>query len=224
MRFPSFYLTYGFCRAVSTDLAALTLNRQGNRFPILSQLTSIPRIVITGAPGSGKTQFIQRLRLDRAFDQFLFFDELARQLLQEDPTFRQRWSEFHREIYRRQCTRESEAEHRPFITDRGTVDAFAFHPETAAAVGTSIDREYKRYTSVIQLGSAARLGDPYYGRDDIRTESIEDALVIERAIESVWRNHPGYLWIDARLDFEEKYCHFADVMRERSLLISQGRV
>ncbi len=190
----------------------------------MSQLTFVPRIVITGAPGSGKTQFLQRLRLDQAFDQFLFFDELARQLLREDPTFRQRWSEFHREIYRRQSARESEAEQRPFITDRGTVDAFAFHPETAAAVGTSIDREYKRYTTVIQLGSAARLGEPYYGRDEIRNESIEDALFIERAIESVWRNHPGYHWIDARLDFEEKYRHFANVMREQSLLINQGRV
>jgi predicted ATPase len=184
----------------------------------------IPRIVITGAPGSGKTEFLQRLRQDRAFHQFLFFDELARQLLQEDPTYRQRWSEFHREIYRRQCDRETAAGEQPFVTDRGTVDAFAFHPETAASVGTSIDQEYKRYTAVVQLGSAARLGEPYYRRDEIRNESIEDAMFVERAIESVWTNHPGYCRINAQLDFEEKYRQFVDVMQHHALLMYRGRV
>ena len=96
------------------------------------------QIVLTGAPGSGKTALIERLRSDSAFGNFLFFDELARELLKQNPDYRTRWAEFHREIYRRQVGRENDAAGRPFITDRGTVDAFAFHPETLKEVGTTL--------------------------------------------------------------------------------------
>ena len=98
------------------------------------------RIVITGAPGSGKTKFIDRLRDDAAFGDFVFFEDLARHLLTQKPEFRTRWAEFHREIYRSQIGREESVAGRPFITDRGTVDAFAFHPETLTEVGTTLER------------------------------------------------------------------------------------
>lgn len=174
----------------------------------------IPRLVITGAPGSGKTDFLNRLRTEPAFAGFVFFAELARQLLVEQPGYRQQWGEFHREIYRRQCEREDTLADKPFITDRGTVDAFAFHPETAANVGTSIVREYQRYTAVVQLGSAAQLGEPYYACDDIRRESIADALFIERAIEQAWRGHRGYHFIEATVDYDEKYRRFLRLMQQ----------
>lgn len=150
--------------------------------------------------------------MDAAFAHFLFMDELARQLLEEDPTYRQRWTEFHREIYRRQTAREAEAGLRPFISDRGTVDAFAFHPETAHDVGTTLDREYARYTGVVHLGSAASLGEVHYRTDRIRNESIAEALHIENRIASVWRDHPAYHWIAAEVDFEAKFHQFRLVM------------
>lgn len=168
----------------------------------------IPRLVITGAPGSGKTDFLNRLKTEPAFEGFVFFPELARQLLAEHPSYRQQWGAFHREIYRRQCEREDALAGRPFVTDRGTVDAFAFHPETAADVGTTIPHEYERYTAVVQLGSAARLGETYYCCDEIRHESLEDALFIERAIARVWQGHPAYHFIDAHVDYDEKYRQF----------------
>lgn len=164
-----------------------------------------PRIVITGAPASGKTKCFERLQDDERFCRFLFFEELARLLLEEDPSYRDRWAEFHREIYRRQVIREEVAGDQPFISDRGTVDAFAFHPQTLNEVRTTVEREFARYTAVFQLGSAARLGPEYYHSDDVRNESIEEALRIEQAIADVWRDHPGYHFIDATVDFEEKY-------------------
>lgn len=177
----------------------------------------IPRLVITGAPGSGKTDFLNRLALEPTFHDFVFFDELARRLLLDHPDYRQRWDDFHRDIYYRQCDREAAIGSAPFITDRGTVDAFAFHPETAAHVGTTFPREYARYTAVIQLGSAAQLGEPYYCCDEIRTESIAEALRIETAIRNAWRNHPAYHFVDAQIDYEEKYRRFLT-------LISQLRI
>ena len=91
------------------------------------------------------------------------------------------------------------------MTDRGTVDAFAFHPETMAEVGTTLEREYRRYSLVVQLGSAAALGEPFYRKDEIRHESPAEALAIERAIRAVWGRHPGYSFVPAGENLEEKY-------------------
>jgi len=165
-------------------------------------------MVITGAPASGKSDFVGRLKSVPAFAGFLFFDELARQLLIGNPGFRRHWMAFHLEIYRKQVDRETRANGRSFVTDRGTLDAFAFYPEAMTAVGTTLLQEYARYDAVIHLGSAAELGDAYYVIDDIRKEPIEEALVIERAITNVWRNHPGYILVPAQEDYELKYAAF----------------
>ena len=163
------------------------------------------RIVITGAPGSGKTEFIQRLKSEKALAGFIFFEEVARAILSTSPHLRNDWAGLHREIYRRHIEREEAAGEKPFVTDRGTVDAFAFHPETMVDVDTSLEREYRRYTAVIQLGSAATLGEPYYRQDEIRRETPTEALEIERAIRSVWGRHPGYSFVAAVIDLNEKY-------------------
>jgi len=166
------------------------------------------RIVITGAPGSGKTKFLERMAGDPMFSHFVFLDELARRLLLEDPTYRQDRRRFHAEIYRRQTSREQALAGRSFVTDRGTVDAFAFHPESLSDLATTLSQEYKRYSAVIQLGSAAGLGEQYYSLDAVRCESISDALAIEEAITRVWQGHPGYHFVPARPELEAKYADF----------------
>jgi len=166
------------------------------------------RIVVTGAPGSGKTEFIERLKSETSLAGFIFFEELARAILSASPHLRNDWPGLHREIYRRQAEREDAIGEKPFVTDRGTVDTFAFHPETMADVGTSLEREYQRYTAVIQLGSAATLGEPYYRQDEIRRETPAEALEIERAIRAVWGRHPAYSYIPAGENLEEKYYLF----------------
>ncbi|MCK4302170.1 MAG: AAA family ATPase [candidate division Zixibacteria bacterium] len=172
----------------------------------------VPRIVITGAPASGKTEFLQRLKGEPVLETFLFFDEVARRLLEENPGYRKDWGGFHREIYRRQVRQERRAGERPFITDRGTADAFAFHPETMTVMGTTIKEEYRRYSAVVQLGSSAALGERYYRMDAIRNESIEDVLAIEKAITGIWRGHPGYRFIETRPDTDRKYRHLLSVV------------
>lgn len=166
------------------------------------------KIVVTGAPGSGKTEFVDRLKSESFLSEFVFFDELARAILSETPSLRHDKTAMHREIYRRQIDREATAGDKSFITDRGTADAFAFHPETMDQVGTSLEREYGRYTAVIQLGSAATLGDAFYRRDDIRHETTAEALQIEAAIRQVWDAHPNYTFIPACHELEEKFNQF----------------
>jgi predicted ATPase len=170
------------------------------------------RIVITGGPGSGKTQFFERLKLEAELSEFLFFEELARRIISDQPHIRHHPDKFHREIYRRQIEREETAGARSLITDRGTVDAFAFHPETMTDVGTTLEAEYRRYSLVVQLGSAAALGEDYYVQDEIRQESVAEALVIESALRRVWSAHPGYQFLGASEHLEEKYSRFRDLI------------
>lgn len=166
------------------------------------------RIVITGAPGSGKTIFIERLKKIQKLSYFTFFEELARKLLDENQDYRRNWLKFHRDIYKLQIEREDNLAGKPFISDRGTVDTFAFHPETVSDVGTTLEKEYSRYDAVIQLASSANLGSDFYQTDNIRLESIDEALEIENKIINVWGNHPNYLLIKAENDLEKKYIIF----------------
>lgn len=163
------------------------------------------RIVLTGAPSSGKSDFLHRLQKEAGFDRFAFFEEMARTLLEENPGFRNNWNDFHRQILKRQKAREDALEGGSFVSDRGTVDAFAFHPEMLAELGTSLGDEYKRYTAVIHLESAANLGEKYYTTDHVRNESLDEALAIEAAIRKAWQSHPGYHFIAAAPDFAGKY-------------------
>jgi len=171
------------------------------------------RIVITGGPGSGKSELIERLRAEPQLEGCLIFDELARKILSATPSIRTDKSALHLEIYRRQRAREDDASGRPFITDRGSADIFAFHPEALEEIGTTLEAEYRRYSAVIQLGTAAVLGDRYYRKDPVRTESIAEAVQVEEAIKRVWRGHPEYVFVPASPDLEQKFD------RSRSLIV-----
>lgn len=155
-----------------------------------------------------------RLSTDERFSSLAFLPELARTLLVENPGFRSDPEAFHLEIYRRQTAREDALAGRGFVTDRGTVDAFAFHPKTAELVNTTIEREYARYDAVVHLGSAAGLGPGYYRTDAVRQETLDETLEIERAIQSVWELHPGFRFLPAHVRYEHKYEEFLALMCE----------
>lgn len=179
---------------------------------------NVPRIVITGAPASAKTEFIERLKSNPEFAHFEFLEELARKLLNQNAGYRRDPIEFHCHIYDFQVEREEELLGRPFITDRGTVDGFAFHPGSLKTIGTSLDKEYQRYTGVIQLGSAARLGRQYYKRDEIRSETLDEALKIEKAISKVWQGHKAYKYIEPSANIERKFDKFVQLIKIAALL------
>ncbi len=174
----------------------------------------ITRIVLTGAPSSGKTEFFQRLKEEPEFSRFAFLEETARSLLEEDPGWRDRWHEFHLEIYGRQLLREQALSGCSFVTDRGSVDAFAFHPETMAKIGTTLEKEYTRYDWIIHLGSAAALGEDLYVQDEIRNEPLQAALDIEKKIAAVWSDHPGYRQVPAEPQIDTKYRRFLTLVTE----------
>jgi len=145
---------------------------------------------------------------------FLFLDELARKMLHENPHSRSNCDQFHHDIYLEQASREAAAGNGSFITDRGTADSFAFHPVTVTmeTIGTTLEHEYKRYSAVIQMGSSATLGSKHYVSDNIRNETIEEALRIEHALRKVWGQHPNYRFVAADVDFDRKYAAFRQLV------------
>lgn len=177
-----------------------------------------PKIVITGAPASAKTEFIERLKALPEFSHFAFLEELARKLLSENSDYRHDPVEFHCHIYDFQVEREDQLNGQPFITDRGTVDGFAFHPGSLKTLGTTLEKEYQRYTAVIQLGSAAKLGRNFYRSDEIRQEGIDEALQIEKAITKVWQGHNMYKYLEPSANIERKFDKFVQLLRVAALL------
>jgi len=173
-------------------------------FTILLSLAHRRQVRLCFSKGSKKTP---------DFSDFIFFNELARQLLSRNPQYRKNWGEFHVKLYHQQVALEEQAHNRSFIADRGTVDAFAFHPETMSSVGTTLEREYQRYSAVMQLGTAAVLGDRFYQRDTIRNEPASATIAIEQAITDVWRAHPRYFFVKAEIDFEKKYRTFLQIAK-----------
>ncbi len=173
-----------------------------------------PKIVITGAPGSGKTELINHLRQMKEFENVVFFPEIARELLKSRPEYRNNWLEFHREIYKRHIERESKIGNRPFISDRGTIDAFAFCSTSMQDSNTTIESEYDRYTAVLLLGSSALLGDMYYKKDEERLESAEEAIEIEQKLKNTWSGHPYYCYIQAYKDIETKFREAITFLRQ----------
>lgn len=163
------------------------------------------KIVITGGPASGKTESLALLKLEPELTEFIFFEELARKLLDQNPEYRSNWPELHTQIYHQTIKRESAAADRHFISDRGTIDAFAFHPDTMNNVKTTIAKEYKRYSAVIQLGSTASLKNGEYETDDIRKETPEEAILIELELRAAWSHHPNYSFLPAQHEFATKY-------------------
>ncbi len=175
------------------------------------------RIVFTGAPGSGKTAILTWLRTRASFREWVTFPELARQLLELDPGWRDRWHEWHREIYERTIAREAAIGDRSFLSDRGTVDTFAFHPETVADRGTSLEREYARYSTVVLLETAAHLGPSIYAPDAIRTEDATEAIRLEQLHKRVWLGHPDLIIVPTSVSWALK-CHRVEAaLRSRVL-------
>jgi predicted ATPase len=181
-------------------------------------MTRSPRsIVLTGAPGSGKTVITTALARCRA-DQLVVVPEAATQVYASRNT---RWDRLtvdqqrdaQRAIYRLQIEQESRArrEHpdKLIVLDRGTIDGATYWPDGVEAywldVGTTLDAELARYDRVILLDSAATIG--LYDGDASNAVRFEDPLAaIEsgRKLERWWGRHPDFHRVRATPDLRDK--------------------
>ena len=178
---------------------------------------SIPRIVLTGGPGAGKSVVTAALAR-RHPERFVLVPEAATQVYAALAT---RWDrldpagrrDVQRRIYFLQVEQEQRlAESNPgktLLLDRGTIDGAAYWPEGPAdywrVLGTRHGDELARYAAVVWMQSGAALG-VYDGHHSnaCRFEDAQAAIASGNLLKALWAGHPRLAVVDAYPALDEK--------------------
>jgi predicted ATPase len=178
------------------------------------------RIVLTGGPGAGKTAVLELVRQYfcvhvRVLPEsagILFGGGFPRGLGLLQRTAEQR------AIYHVQCELETIAEasdHSAIVLcDRGTVDGSAYWPGPGTlfeAVGSSREREFARYDTVIHLRTPPP--ESYNHDNPLRVESAAEAARIDARIAEAWAGHLRYLVVANTTDFLDKAHRALELLR-----------
>ena len=194
----------------------------------LDAASTLPMIVLTGGPCSGKSSIMQTLRQE--FSDIHFVPEVATILIgqvgihpPQGDAVAFRW--FQKTIFRVQRALEEESlRHalrcamRAVIMDRGTMDAVAYFPqgmpEFEQVMGVTAASEYARYNQVIHLlPPPAEVYEAECGNNSARTETYEQAIALSDRLHAAWREHPRRQLVSATPHPKDK----TDVVRRAIL-------
>ncbi len=172
------------------------------------------RIVLTGGPGGGKTTAADLFRREIG-ERVVLVPEAATMLFsggfpRVDDAAAIRATQ--RAIFHVQRNLEdmqtARFPGRVLLCDRGTVDGAVYWPHDAdhffEEVGTTLEAELARYDAVIFFETAAAHGMSIEGGNPVRNESLEEALVIDRALKSLWSQHPRFVMVPHNPSFFKK--------------------
>ncbi|HLC50967.1 MAG TPA: AAA family ATPase [archaeon] len=132
------------------------------------------RIVLTGAPGCGKTSVVNAL----AKMGYYTIPEMARMIIEEGRCLPQNdFDGFEREIIRRQLEYESRLGAKRAYLDRGVGDIPGYYMNAKMEIPDDIQRiaDNHRYDSIFLL----ELNPIIYKRDFVRRETFEEAQKLE---------------------------------------------
>lgn len=179
------------------------------------------RIVLTGGPGAGKTAVLELVRQSfcRHVDvlpesaSILFRGGFRRGATPAGKAAAQR------AIFHVQTELETVAEVEDnaaiVLCDRGTIDGFAYWPGPGdfwASLGTTRDRELRRYDAVIHLRTPP-LGGGYNHANPVRIESADEAAMVDRRLEAAWAGHPRRFVVESTSDFLTKVNRTLEILR-----------
>ena len=185
---------------------------------------SIKKIVLTGGPCAGKTtalNWISNYFSKRGYT-VLFVPETATELISngvapwtcstnyEYQSFQMRLQKLKEQIFD-DAAKTMKGDKVLIVCDRGLLDNKAYMKEAEfkkllREFGTNETKERDSYDAVFHLVSAAKGKEDVYtlANNTARTESIEDARLLDDKIISAWTGHPHLRIIDNSTDFEEK--------------------
>lgn len=189
------------------------------------------RVVLTGGPGGGKTTAADLYRREIG-EQVVVVPESATILYlggfpRSNELDVRRATQ--RAIYHVQLNLEdAQAAHfrsRVLLCDRGTIDGAVYWPGQAeeffASLGTSLEKELTRYDAVIFFETAAVGGIDIEGGNPTRIESIEQAILIDQKLKTLWSQHSNFVFIPHEKSFIKKV---NSGLRELAKLVDQHHV
>ncbi|HTQ04728.1 MAG TPA: AAA family ATPase [Polyangiaceae bacterium] len=172
------------------------------------------RLVLTGGPGGGKTTAAELFRRELG-ERVVVVPESAT-ILFTGGFPRTHDAEAQRAVQRAIFHVQHNLENvqsalfrdRVLLCDRGTVDGAAYWPEGDhdffAAMGTTAEDELARYDAVVFFETAAVAGQSIEGGNPVRTESLSEAVAIDRRLHALWSRHPRFLLVPHTPSFLHK--------------------
>ncbi|CAN5904994.1 hypothetical protein BH11MYX4_BH11MYX4_66250 [soil metagenome] len=172
------------------------------------------RIVLSGGPGGGKTTAADLFRREIG-ERVVVVPESATILYSggfprvSEPHARRA---LQRAIYHVQRNLEDVQSwrypERILLCDRGTIDGAAYWPGGPEgffeALGTTLEAELARYDAAIFFETAAVGGLAIEGGNPVRTESNEEALLLDRTLRGLWSKHPRFVVVPNDRSFYKK--------------------
>jgi predicted ATPase len=97
---------------------------------------------------------------------------------------------------------------RILLCDRGTIDGAAYWPNHDRnffeAMGTTFEAELDRYDAVVFFETAAVAGSSIEGGNPVRTESLSEAVELDRKLRELWSHHRRFLVVPHSPSFLRK--------------------
>ncbi len=202
-------------------LARLASDLRGSdvlALPYVTMLRTVPKIVITGPPCSGKTTVMKRLK--HIFPEFHFVPEVATVIMGQlnilPGETDLELNRFQRTIYRTQKIFEESSmqfaitqNKKGMILDRGTADQPAYIKggvgRFEAVLGTTLLHEYSNYDAVLYLELPSReVYEANLGNNPNRRENYDQAVPLGEKLYEAWRRHSRFFSIEAMPSWQEK--------------------
>lgn len=180
------------------------------------------KIAITGGPSGGKTTLIEVLK--KEFGSRIQVAPEAASILYKGgfPRIKNYSGYYHGQlaiVATQKHIEELLTETHPeslIVCDRGSLDSLAYWPDSEAhffdKIQSNRDQELARYDWVLHLDTATE-GD-YDTSNPIRTESFNEALLLNEKVRSSWSGHPRRQIITAETDFFSKMKKATDIVAE----------
>ena len=184
----------------------------------------VNKIVLTGGPCAGKTtalNWINNYFSKRGYT-VLFVPETATELITNGvapwtcktnydyQTFQIRLQKMKEEIFD-EAAKKMKNDKILIVCDRGLLDNKAYMKDVdfkriLKEINSNEIKERDTYDAVFHLVSAAKGKEDVYtlANNNARTESVEEAKLLDDKIISAWTGHPHFRIIDNSTEFEEK--------------------